>query len=167
MNLLNKMIRAASLDFLLYVEVENDPGATREALLVVLIAGLSNGIGVMGVLGTEGILGGFVTEIVGWVIWSVSIFLIGLGVFGRKVDMEEIFRCLGFAYSAGALSVLGLIPYGIGLYIRIIIIPLWIALSLIVATRQAFEFETSRAIFVVILAAIPFWLFKLLLPFIL
>ncbi|HEX9831239.1 MAG TPA: hypothetical protein VGA94_06080 [Thermodesulfobacteriota bacterium] len=45
MNLVQKMIRASMLDIQLYEEVEKDQEATRQAYLVVLIAGICSGVG--------------------------------------------------------------------------------------------------------------------------
>jgi len=44
-NLVDRMIRAAKLDANLYIEVEADTTATRQAIFVVLIYSLCAGIG--------------------------------------------------------------------------------------------------------------------------
>jgi len=77
MSLVNKMIRAAKLDAQLYEEVEKDIGATKEAFLVVLIGAICNGIGSVGMLEAKGIIAGLISGIIGWLLWSAVIYLIG------------------------------------------------------------------------------------------
>jgi len=54
MSLIERMIRAAKLDASLYEEVEADPTATKQALLVVVVASVCSGIG----SGVGGLLAG-------------------------------------------------------------------------------------------------------------
>lgn len=154
MNLADKMIRAAKLDVQLYEEVEKDPEATKEAFLVVLIGAICNGIGSIGVLGAKGIIAGLISAIIGWVLWSIVIFLIGVKVFKHTSDMGELLRCLGFAYSPNAVSILGVIPV-IGGIIRFVVF-IWILVAFIVAVRQALDCGTGRAILVSVLGFIAF-----------
>jgi hypothetical protein len=154
MNLVNKMIRAAKLDAQLYEEVEKDTVATKEAFLVVLIGAICNGIGSVGILGAKGIITGIISGIVGWLLWSAVIYLIGVKIFKHTSDMGELLRCLGFAYSPNVLSILGLIP-GIGLIIRFIA-SIWVLVAFIVAVRQALDCGTGRAILVSVLGFVAF-----------
>src|ERR1700751_3191670 len=107
MNLVNKMIRAAKLDAQLYEEVEKDTEATKEAFLVVLIGAICNGIGSVGIVGAKGLIIGLISGIIGWLLWSIIIFLIGVKIFKHTSDIGELLRCLGFAYSPSILSILG------------------------------------------------------------
>jgi hypothetical protein len=154
MSLVDKMIRAAKLDATLYDEVEKDPKATKEALLIVLIGGICNGIGSVGVVGAKGLITGLLFGIIGWLLWSVVIFLIGVKAFKHTSDMGELLRCLGFAYSPNVLSILGIIP-GIGLLIRLIA-SIWVLIAFIVAVRQALDCDTGRAVLISILGFIAF-----------
>jgi hypothetical protein len=154
MNLADKMIRAAKLDIQLYEEVEKDPEATKEAFLVVLIGAVCNGIGSIGVLGAKGIIAGLISAVLGWILWSAVIFLIGVKAFKHTSDMGELLRCLGFAYSPNALSILGVIPV-IGAVIRFVIF-IWVLVAFIIAVRQALDCGTGRAVLVSVLGFIAF-----------
>jgi hypothetical protein len=154
MNLADKMIRAAKLDVQLYEEVEKDAEATKEALLVVLIGAICSGIGSIGVLGAKGIIAGLISAVIGWFLWSVVIFLIGVKILKHTSDMGELLRCLGFAYSPNALSILGVIPI-IGSIIRFVVF-IWVLVAFIVAVRQALDCGTGRAILVSVLGFIVF-----------
>ena len=149
MELINKMIRAAKFDVALYEEVEKDPGATTQAFLVVLIVAICGGIGAIGFLGAKGILMGIVGGIVGWVIWSALIFIVGVKIFKHTSDMGELLRCLGFAYSPGALNILRFIPV-VG-FIVPYITSIWLLVTFVIAVRQALDVETGRAILVSII----------------
>ncbi|HEY7534402.1 MAG TPA: YIP1 family protein [Thermodesulfobacteriota bacterium] len=154
MNLVNKMIRAAKLDVQLYEEVEKDIGSTKEAFLVVLIGAICNGIGSVEMLGAKGIITGVISGIIGWLLWSAVIYLIGVKVFKHTSDMGELLRCLGFAYSPNVLSILGIIP-GIGLIIRFIA-SIWVLIAFVVAARQALDCGTGRAILISVLGFVAF-----------
>jgi len=156
MNLIDKMIRAAKLDAQLYEEVEKDTEATKEAFLVVLIGAICNGIGSVGIVGAKGLIIGLLSGIIGWLLWSVIIFLIGVKIFKHTSDIGELLRCLGFAYSPNVLSILGIIPI-IGFIIRFIV-SIWVLITFIVAVRQALDCGTERAIFISILGFIAFWI---------
>jgi len=154
MNLVNKMIRAAKLDVQLYEEVEKDIGVTKEAFLVVLIGAVCNGIGSVGMLGAKGIITGLISGIIGWLLWSAVIYLIGVKIFKHTSDMGELLRCLGFAYSPNVLSILGIIP-GIGIVIRLIA-SIWTLVAVVIAARQALDCGTGRAILISVLGFIAF-----------
>ncbi|MCI0454966.1 MAG: YIP1 family protein [Candidatus Dadabacteria bacterium] len=154
MNIVNKMVRAAKLDIQLYEEVEKDIGATKEAFLVVLIGAVCNGIGSIEMLGARGIITGIISGIVGWLLWSAVIYLIGVKIFKHTSDMGELLRCLGFAYSPNVLSIFGIIP-GVGIVIRFIA-SVWVLVAFIVAARQALDCGTGRAILISVLGFAAF-----------
>lgn len=155
MRLFNRMVRAAKLEPELYEEVERDVEATKEALLVVLIVGICSAIGNIGILGTKGIITGLIAGILGWVLWSFVIFLIGVKGFKHTSDMGELLRCLGFAYSPLVLNILGIIPV-LG-PIVLIVASIWALIAFVVATRQALDCGTGRAILVAVLGFIVYW----------
>jgi len=161
MNLIEKMIRAAKLDVQLYEEVEKDPDATREAFLVVIIVGICSGIGTIGVEGA-GLIRGLISDVIGWLLWSGIIFLTAI-LLNRRLEIGELVRCLGFAYSPHALNLLGVIPI-IGFLIFIAAF-LWGLAAFVVAVKQALDCETGRAILIVILSSIPYLIIRLAFTF--
>ena len=74
-----RMIGAARLDPNIYEEVEADPRATGQALLVVLLAFLGAGIGWPGLAPETWAAGAGLAfvAVCGWVVWAVLIYLIG------------------------------------------------------------------------------------------
>lgn len=81
-----RMIRAAKLDPAIYEEVENDRGATGQAMAVVLLASAAAGIGLYGLHGMRGVasesiarevVGGAIGALVGWMVWAFVTMFIG------------------------------------------------------------------------------------------
>ena len=67
----NRMVRAAKLEVSLYEEVE----AYKQAMGVVVPAGLAAGIGSAGTTGISGLLLGTVLALIGWFIWALPYFV--------------------------------------------------------------------------------------------
>lgn len=144
-NLGQRMWRAAVLDTNDYEEVEADPRATGQALLVVVLAAIANAIGLAlgGNIG-GGILTGVVSAIVGWVVWSLVAYAIGTGLFHGTATPGELLRTLGFAQSPRILDLFSFIPI-LGGLIRVVVF-FWLLVAGIVAIRQALDFSTGRAV---------------------
>ncbi|GIW47090.1 MAG: hypothetical protein KatS3mg078_0967 [Deltaproteobacteria bacterium] len=159
MGIFNKILRALSLDTAFYEEIEKDTEATGEAFIVVVIGGVCSGIGLTGILGVRAAIAGLVSGVIGWFIWSLVIFLIGVKVFKHTSDLGELLRTLGFAYSPSVFALLGLIPkVGTAIYT---ITTIWYLLAFIVAVRQSLDCETGRAIFISLMGFIVYWCFRI------
>ena len=76
--------------------------------------------------------------------------------FKHTSDMGELLRCLGFAYSPLVLNILGIIPV-LG-PIVLIVASIWALIAFVVATRQALDCGTGRAILVAVLGFIVYWI---------
>jgi len=156
MSLTDRMIRAAKLDVSLYEEVEADPAAINQALLVVVVASVCSGIGsgarsLLAGLGpvrfTIGLVGGVIFALVGWLIWSLITYFIGTRLFKGpeiKATYGELLRCIGFSDSPGVLAILGFIPLLGGLIS--LVVGIWTLIAMVIAVRQALDFTTGRAI---------------------
>lgn len=156
--LVSRMIRAAKLDESLYEEVEVDPAATMQALIVVVIASVCSGIG-SGLdslifkpapfqwrilrFSTNLVVGSLISLIL-WGIWSFITYFIGTRVLDGTATYEELLRCIGFSDAPGALSILSFIPMLGGLIT--LVVSVWSLIAMIVAVRQALDFSTGKAI---------------------
>lgn len=154
-SLVDRMLRAAKLDVALYEEVEADTTALRQAIAVVVIAGLSIGLGSAffvlwehsAMTFLQSVLWGVLMGIVALFIWSLLVYYIGTRLFRgpeTESDYFEVLRTVGFAASPGALGILGFIPVIGGLIILVIVV--WILVAMVIAVRQALDFTTGRAI---------------------
>ncbi|MDO8690902.1 MAG: Yip1 family protein [Dehalococcoidia bacterium] len=147
----DRMIRAAKLDATLYDEVEKDPNATSQALLVVLIVAVLAGIGGFRG-GVMGFIGGLVFAIIGWAVWSLVMFWVGKTFFKGTATYPELLRCVGFANTPNALGLLVFVP-GVGPLIAGIG-SLWALVAMIIAVREALDVSTVNAVITAIIGAV-------------
>jgi hypothetical protein len=145
-----RVLRAAVLDRRTYEEVEADAGATGQAVAVVALASVAGGIGLsgLGAQTSQSLAAGIVGSLVGWMAWAALTYLIGTRLLPEpqtKADFGELLRTTAFASAPGFLRVLGVIPFlGLTIYT---IASIWMLLAMIVAVRQALDYEsTGRAV---------------------
>jgi hypothetical protein len=146
--LVERMVRAARLDPDLYNEVERDPSATGQAFGVVLIVAACGLFG--SALGGSRILGAGVCAVALWLLWSLIILGIGK-LLGGTADFGEVMRCLAFAYSPGVLQLFSFFPL-LGYLVGGVAL-VWTALAMVIAVREAMDFDTGRAVLTV---SLPF-----------
>ena len=155
--LIDRMIGAARLRVSTFEDVEADRSATRQAMLVVIVVAIATGIGSLGG-GVAGLLGGVAFALVGWATWAWLTYLVGTRLLATPqthADWGQLARALAFAQSPGVFKVLGAIP-GIG-PLLFFVASLWQLVAMVIAVRQALDYESTwRAVGVVLLAAIPY-----------
>ena len=147
----HRVLGAALLDARIYEEVEADSRATRQAVALVLLAGVAGGIGLLGFGGVRGagsLVVGAIAALVGWVAWAMLTYLIGTRLLSepqKQADIGQLLRTLAFASGPGLLRALGVIPYlGFPIYT---IASVWMLVAMIVAVRQALDYPgTGRAV---------------------
>jgi hypothetical protein len=172
------MIRAAKLDVDLYEEVEADTTANWQALTVVIIVSLAAGIGsgIYGLISDNegalyflwGLLIGVGASLIGWLLWSLITYVVGVTLFKTKeteADYGQLLRTLGFANTPGILGFFVFIPI-LG-YLVWLVVFVWTLVAGVIAVRQALDFSTWRAIGTCIVGLIPYWLLLSLLTWLL
>lgn len=162
-----RVIGAIRLDPRTYEDVEADKNATSQALLIVIASSLSAALGTPGVwrAGPMGFVGAAVLELVAWVAWAFLIYYLGTHVFpGRQTRATpgELLRTLGFASAPGLARVLHAVP--VTRTIVFTLITAWMIAAMVVAVRQALDYETTTRAVVVCLAGwlLSFVIFMLL-----
>ena len=152
-SLTERMIRAARLETSLYEEVEADTTATQQALWVVIIAAVAEGIGVAIRAGMQGRAGGviivglilgIISAVIGWIVWSYVTYWIGTRLFHGTATPGEMLRTIGFAQSPRVLDILLFIPV-LGPVIRLVV-AIWLLVAGIIAIRQALDLTSGQAI---------------------
>ncbi len=157
--MIDRMIRAARLDVDLYEEVEANPALTQEAITVVVIIAVLNTVGsiIGSIIGpaTVGmaILGG-VWALIGFFIWAWLAYFIGTRLFGGTADYGELIRTLGYAYTPNILGALSFIPC-LGAILGLVG-AIWALVAMVVAIRQALDFDTTKAILTVVVGFIVY-----------
>ena len=158
--MLARMMGAARLNVETYEEVEHDRSATPQALLVVVAVAIATGVG--GVLsgGTgwvDGVLFGVIRGAISWTVWALAALFVGtklLSTAETEADWGQLARGTGFAQTPGLLNVLVFIPV-VGL-VLFIVTWVWQIAAMVVAVRQMLDYRsTLRAVFVILISAIP------------
>jgi hypothetical protein len=156
--LLERAIGVARLDVPTYEEIEADQNALGQAMTVVAIASVANGIGSAAAQGGHGLglIGGIIAAGIGWLVWTFTIYLIGTRLLpeaNTKSDFNELLRVTGFAMAPGAAGILGILP-GIGGLV-LAIVGLWQIAAMVVGVRQALDYtSTGRAVAVCVIGFI-------------
>ena len=147
-NFQNRIIRAAMLDSNLYEEVEADKSAQGQAMAIVVLSSIAAGIGLYKTGGFSGIITGTMAALISWYVWAYLTYFIGTKLLPEpqtEADLGELLRTIGFASSPGLFRVLYFIP-GIGGLVYFIS-SLWMLVAMIIAVRQALDYNsTLRAV---------------------
>ena len=143
-NLADRMIRAARLDVNLYEEVEADRGATKQAMLVVVLSSMAAGIGWITEVGVSGLIGGAVVDLAGWFVWAFLTYWIGTRLLPERqthADLGQMLRTTGFSAAPGVLRVFGIIP---GMWnLLALITSIWMLVAMVIAVRQALDYRST------------------------
>lgn len=155
-----RMIGAARLDAGTYEEVEADTTATGQAALVVVISSLCIALGAQLHAGLGGVVGVTLFRLAAWFIWALVAWLVGTRLLpgaATQADLGQLLRTLGFASAPGVAGVLGAVP---GLQGVVgIVVSLWMLATMIVAVRQALDYDnTGRAVAVVVVGFLAYLL---------
>jgi hypothetical protein len=147
---------ALMLDPRTYREVEQDTDANGQAALTVVLAALSTGISAL--LGRDWLrdsLGLLVSSILQWIVFSLVAYFIGASLFSTpqtSVTPGQVLRTIGFAQAPKFFALLGIIPI-LGWLVGLVVF-FWFIAASIIALKEAFEFDTGRAIATGLLALI-------------
>jgi len=147
---LRRLWRATLLDAEIYEEVEHDRSATPQAAAVVLLAALGGGIGSWENAGMAGVVVSALAVVVGWNAWAFITCVIGTRLLPEPqtvADHGELLRTIGFSAAPGILAIFGLIP-GLNPWLYMVL-GAWLLCAMVVAVRQALDYEgTFRAVLV-------------------
>ncbi len=161
-SLLQRMLRAALLDWRVYEEVEADRKATLQAIIVVLLSSLAGAVGSSGGVRTFPF---YMTAFLGaWFTWAALTYWIGTRLLAEPqtdADFGQLLRTIGFAGTPGLLLALGKISAIRSPLFAIVF--LWILLATILAVRQALDYSSLiRAFLVCLIGALVHLLVLLL-----
>jgi hypothetical protein len=147
-SLLGRMVGAAKLDAATYEEVEADTTATLQALLIVVLASVADGASAIRATGIPGLVLAALASLLGWYVWAISTFVVGTRLLPgarTEADVGQLLRTIGFSAAPGLIRALGIVPV---LYGPVsIVASLWMLAAMVVAVRQALDYEsTARAL---------------------
>ena len=137
-----------SLNPATFRDVEEDMDATGQAALTVVLAAFASGIGAL--LSRDLIpnaLGIGVSSILQWIVFSLVAYFVGSTIFSTprtSVTPGQVMRTMGFAQAPKFLMIVGFVPlFG---WIVALVALIWFIVASIYALREAFEFDTGRAV---------------------
>ncbi len=85
-----RMIGAATLDVHTYEEVEADTTATTQAMVVVVLSSIAQGIGFLTQGGVLGFVTGAMGALIGWFIWAFLVYIIGTKVLPEPQTRSDL-----------------------------------------------------------------------------
>ena len=139
---------ALTLDARTYRDVEQDTNANGQAALTVVLAALAAGIGaILSRDLLQNLIGTAISSLLQWVIFAFVAYYVGSSLFSSgqtSVTPGQVLRTMGFAQAPKILLVLGIIPI-LGWIVGLVVF-FWFLAAAIVALREAFEFDTGRAV---------------------
>ena len=139
--IVNRMFRASKLDVELYEEVEADKSLLTEAMVVVILSSLASGIGSWS-MGFGELFTTTLGELVSWYVWAFIVYLIGTKLLPEPqtvADHGELLRTIGYSSAPGVIRIFKVIlPNDAIDHIATI----WMLASMIVAVRQALDYES-------------------------
>ena len=149
----DRVVGAMKLDPNAFEDVERDPTAIGQSVGVIVLAAVAAGIGNVFRGGLTGIVYGACLSVVGFLVWSLIVWVIGTKVMpepATKADYPETFRVLGFSAAPGLASVVTIIPI-LG-YLLMLLIWLWLIAAMIIAVKAVLDYSTlGKAIIVVVI----------------
>jgi hypothetical protein len=152
-SLTGRMLGAARLSAATYEEVEADATATPQAVLVVVLAAVAGGVSAIRATGVVGLVLAGLASLLGWYVWAFITFVVGTRLLpGAKTnaDLGQLLRTIGFSAAPGLVRVLGIVPVLDGPVS--VIASLWMLAAMVVAVRQALDYEgTGRAVAVCVI----------------
>ena len=147
---------ALMLDARTYREVEQDTNANGQAALTVVLAALAAGIGyILSRDLVQNVIGTALSSLLQWVIFSFVAYYVGASLFSTgqtSVTPGQVLRTIGFAQAPKLLLIVAIVPL-LGWIVGLVVF-FWFLAAAIVALREAFEFDTGRAIGTGLVAAI-------------
>jgi hypothetical protein len=149
MHFATRILGAMRMNAATYEAIEADPGALRQAVLVVAGFGVAAGIGLAGTAPTvRAIAIATSCALAGWLSWAAIVYHIGVRLVPEsrtRSDTAEIARTIGFSAAPGLFFALLAVP--VGRPVTFTLVSIWMVATMVVAVRQALDFShLSRAI---------------------
>ena len=153
----SRIIRTTRFDKDTFRELKEDRSATGQAVAVLLLVGLSYGLGYSIFTGiqksilsldyviSQTLANMIITDFAVFV-WSATVFLVGTKLFQGKTGYWELARPLFFSTAPGILFVLIAIPIWTLIVAAAVVASAWIVSAEFVALKSAMGFNTQRAL---------------------
>lgn len=143
---IRRILGVLGLDPATFEDVERDRGATRQAMIVVVLASIGAGIGNAGVgsAATAVIIYGTAASLLAWATWASLIYYLGTRVLPEattRADLGEVLRTLGFAAAPGMFRAFEV--FGGTRWFVLPVTSIWMVVAMTVGVRQALDYSTT------------------------
>ena len=145
--------QAMRLDQQVFADIQRIPGGLGIAFVIVSLAGLSEALGQSVILFINrlppkrfmlALLITAASHIVGYFFWTVTVWLVGVYVFGQSISLTAIACVVGLAYAPQLLAFFELTPF-LGNPFSIIL-TLWSMVAIVMAVRAGLNLELWQAL---------------------
>ncbi len=151
--LVQRLLPALCLRSTLYAEVSADARASGQALLVVLLSGVANGLGLARQVGVAGISIGVCAGVLGWFLWTLVVYGVAM-ILVRRRPARSLLRALGFATVPGVFLAAGSVPV-IGAAVRLVVV-IWLVAATAVGVQAVYEISRRRAVVIAVAAFVVY-----------
>jgi|GEM_PF-724390 len=152
----DRVVAAIRLDATVYEEVEHDEEAMGQAFWVVVLAALAQGIGALQAPSVPTLVGALfglsLVGILGWVVGTAVIWMIGVKLMQCTSDFAELMRTIGFASAPKILMMFGVLPLGPVSWVLAAGVSILSIVATVIAVRQALDINTQRSVLVCVIA---------------
>ena len=127
-----------------------------QAFWIVVLAALAQGLGAIQAPSIPALIGTLfglsLVGILGWVVGTAVIWLIGVRLMQCTSDFAELMRTIGFASAPKILMMFGVLPLGPGNWVLAAAVSILSIVATVIAVRQALDVNTNRAVLVCVIA---------------
>jgi hypothetical protein len=145
--------QAMRLDQTVFAEIQRVPGGLGIAFVIVSLAGLSEALGQSVILFINrlppkrfmlALLITAASHVVGYLLWTVTVWLVGVYVFGQSISLAAIACVVGLAYAPQLLAFFELTPF-LGNPFSILL-TLWSMVAIVMAVQVGLNLELWQAL---------------------
>ena len=143
---IRRILGVLGLDAATFEDVERDRTATRQAMLVVVLASIGAGIGNAGIgsAAPAAIVYGTAASLLAWATWASLIYYLGTRVLPEattRADLGEVLRTLGFAAAPGMFRAFEV--FGGTRWFVLPVTSIWMIVAMTIGVRQALDYSTT------------------------
>ncbi len=145
--------QAMRLDQNIFADIQRVPGGLGIALIIVSLAGLSESLGQSVILFINrvrprrfmlALLITAASHLVGYLLWTMTVWVVGVYVFGQTVSLTAIACVVGLAYAPQILAFFELTPF-LGNPFSILL-SLWSMVAVVMAVQMGLALELWQAL---------------------
>ncbi|HUU33006.1 MAG TPA: YIP1 family protein [Vicinamibacterales bacterium] len=143
---IRRILGVLGLDAATFEDVERDRTATRQAMIVVVLASIGAGIGNAGIgsAAPAAIVYGTAASLLAWATWASLIYYLGTRVLPEattRADLGEVLRTLGFAAAPGMFRAFEV--FGGTRWFVLPVTSIWMIVAMTIGVRQALDYSTT------------------------